>query len=78
MSNSAFAVDPSPQLDYHVSSAEAARILGLKEKLLVDWRSQGRGPRYRKFHKLVRYSIADLREFAEAGIVDPSHQEVSA
>jgi hypothetical protein len=66
------------QLDRYVSSAEAAALLGVDVRLLENWRSQGRGPRYRKFSKLVRYSIFDLKTFADARIVDPSQQEVSA
>jgi hypothetical protein len=65
-------------LDRYVSSADAAALLGVDVRLLENWRSQGRGPRYRKFSKLVRYSISDLKAFAGAGIVDPSQQEVSA
>jgi hypothetical protein len=72
------AVDVPAQLDRYVSSADAAALLGVDVRLLENWRSQGRGPRYRKFSKLVRYSISDLKAFADAGIVDPSQQEVSA
>jgi hypothetical protein len=70
MANSV-AADISAQLDRYISSVEAAEYLGVDVRLLENWRSQGRGPRYRKFSKLVRYSIADLKAFANAGIVDP-------
>lgn len=74
------AADIPGQLDRYLSSAESAAYLGVDARLLENWRSQGRGPRYRKFSKLVRYSIADLKEFADAGIVEPSHvrEEVCA
>jgi hypothetical protein len=78
MLNSQVAADIPAQLDRHVSSAEAAEYLGVDVRLLENWRSQGRGPRYRKFSKLVRYSLADLRAFADARIVDPIQQEVRA
>jgi hypothetical protein len=62
------------QLDRHVSTPVAAEFLGVKTRQLELWRRKRRGPRYRKFSRLVRYSIADLKAFAEAGIVNPPQQ----
>jgi len=59
-------------MDRFVPPEEAADRLGVKLRQLADWRAKGRGPRYRKFHRLVRYSIADLKQFADARIVEPN------
>jgi hypothetical protein len=54
---------------------EAAAVLGLKEGTLRTWASLGRGPRYKKLHSGpragVRYSVDELREYAE----DPAAYE---
>jgi hypothetical protein len=46
----------SPFLD----PREAAAYLRLSPKTLMKMRTQGRGPRYRKHGRYVRYHIADL------------------
>jgi predicted DNA-binding transcriptional regulator AlpA len=41
--------------------AEVAEVLGVEEKTLANWRSQGKGPKYRKpGGKFVRYDWADV------------------
>lgn len=42
---------------------EAAALLNLKPKTLEAWRYAGRGPRFVKFGRLVRYRVRDLEEF---------------
>jgi hypothetical protein len=42
----------------------AAKILGLRPGTLEVWRSQSRGPRYKKIGRKVFYDIDDLEEFA--------------
>jgi hypothetical protein len=78
--NSQSAGDLRAQMDRVVATAEAADVLGVKVRQLEDWRLKGRGPRYRKFHRLVRYSLVDLKAFADAGIVEPANprEEVRA
>ncbi|MBZ5609130.1 MAG: helix-turn-helix domain-containing protein [Acidobacteriia bacterium] len=44
----------------YMQDTEAASILGLKPNTLRKWRVLGRGPRYRKLGRAVRYSKADL------------------
>lgn len=44
----------------------ASGRLGVSVETLRGWRKQGRGPRYRKLGRAVRYSIADLEAFVEA------------
>ena len=43
----------------------AAEWLKLDHKTLATWRYQGRGPRYYKFGRVVRYSADDLHKFIE-------------
>ncbi len=50
----------SPWMD----TPEAARYLAASPKTLRQWRSQGRGPRYRTLGRLVRYHVEDLDAFA--------------
>jgi hypothetical protein len=51
-----------------VDEQKAAEILDSKVGTLRNWRSLGKGPRYRKIGRLVRYHRADLTAFAEAGV----------
>lgn len=54
---------PNPG-DY-VSTGEAARILGVSEKTLANWRWRGLGPKASRIgQRLVRYHRADLASFA--------------
>lgn len=47
-----------------IDEREAAAILGVSRKTLLNWRALRRGPRYRKIGaRLVRYHVADLVEF---------------
>lgn len=41
----------------------AAEYLGLSPITLADWRVQGRGPRYVKLGRRVKYDIADLDDY---------------
>lgn len=44
---------------------EAAARLGVKPNTLAKWRMQGRGPRFVKIGRLVRYDDADIDAFLE-------------
>lgn len=48
---------------------EAGEYLGLAPKTLNKWRSLGKGPRYRKFGKAVRYTQEDLDAWANSTTV---------
>lgn len=50
-----------------VNEHEAAKLLGLRVTTLRRWRWAGRGPAYRKIGGAVRYHLADLSAFADAG-----------
>lgn len=48
---------------------EAGEYLGIAPKTLNKWRSLGKGPRYRKFGKAVRYAVSDLDAWATKQLV---------
>ena len=50
-----------------VNETEAARILALSVKTLRRWRWVGRGPSFVKIGAAVRYDLADLSAYIEAG-----------
>jgi helix-turn-helix protein len=43
-----------------VTTAQAAAYLGSTPAVMMNWRSQRRGPRYHGKHEFVRYRISDL------------------
>lgn len=45
----------------------AASYLGLSPGTLENWRSSGKGPRWRVMSNLVRYSIKDLDALCGSG-----------
>jgi len=49
----------------YLSSRQAALHLGVSEAALRLWRSQGRGPRYFRLNRLVRYRRLDLDAWVE-------------
>jgi hypothetical protein len=50
---------------------EAAIVLGCSVAALRKWRLLGKGPRYHKIGRLVRYADADLAEYLDANRVEP-------
>lgn len=54
-----------------VDEKVAAEMLGMAVQTLRNWRFQGRGPRYFKLGKSIRYSVDELNEFIEGGHVRP-------
>nr|WP_295742448.1 helix-turn-helix domain-containing protein [uncultured Acidocella sp.] len=49
-----------------LTTDQAGRYLGLSRQALEKMRRQGRGPRYRKHGRYVRYHIADLDSWSES------------
>ena len=45
------------------STKEAARAMGVSHRTLEDWRLTGRGPKFMKLGRLVRYRSDDLKAF---------------
>lgn len=54
-----------------VLTPEAARIVKTTPTTMRNWRKAGVGPRYLKIVGRYWYRISDLREFIDAGIVEP-------
>jgi len=49
-----------------LSTGQAAHYVGLSGRALEKMRRQGRGPRFRKHGRYVRYHIADLDAWSDA------------
>lgn len=49
-----------------IDTRQAAEFLGLKKNTLDIWRLQGKGPRFTRFGRAVRYRLSDLENFIEA------------
>lgn len=45
---------------------EAAKILEVRPSTLARWRWAGRGPRYAKYGKVIRYRREDIDAFIQA------------
>jgi predicted DNA-binding transcriptional regulator AlpA len=50
----------------YLTPTEVETMFGVKEKTLANWRSQGRGPKYHKIGKLIRYSTEDLQDWGHS------------
>jgi hypothetical protein len=62
-----------------VTTAEAARMLGISSATLRTWRTRGGGPPARRIGdagRLVRYAVADLLAFAQARPAERSTSDV--
>ncbi len=51
---------------------QAAALMQMNPKTLTIWRSAGKGPKYLKCGRAVRYRMADLRAWQESVVVDPT------
>jgi hypothetical protein len=61
--------------DHHsqaLTEHEVARQLGLSVVTLRAWRLKGKGPRFVRFGRAVRYLADDVERFVEASVVEPS------
>jgi hypothetical protein len=56
--------------DVLLSETEAARLLTVTRRALQSLRLRGEGPRFRKLGAQVRYSMNDIRAFADAKVID--------
>jgi len=54
-------------LDEHA----AAELLGVNRGTLSNWRGAGRGPRWFRAGRAIRYRVSDLVAWTEAHSVDP-------
>lgn len=60
-----------------LTTGEAAEYLGLKKNTLDRWRVYGRGPKYRRMGRAVRYAVEDLEEFASGQFQSTAEYETS-
>jgi len=51
---------------------EVAKQLGLSVATLRAWRLKGKGPRFVRFGRAVRYLADDIERFVESSVVDRS------
>ena len=57
-----------------LTSDEAAAYLRLSPKTLEKHRSVGSGPRFKRFGRIVRYTIRDLDDWAETHTFEVSSE----
>jgi hypothetical protein len=57
--------------DRHLTDEEAAPLIGVKASSLPAMRSQGRGPRYYKAGRVVRYTPRFIKEYLATHIHTP-------
>ena len=60
-------VSPLPQ---YLDEKQAAKVLGFSRSSMSNWRCGGRGPRYVKRGRSIRYLLSDLLEWMEQGRVN--------
>ena len=46
---------------------DVATMLNVSERAMQRWRSMGRGPKFFRIEGCIRYSLADIRAYLEAG-----------
>lgn len=49
-----------------LNNTETADLLGLKPNTLEIWRTQGKGPKFRKIGRAIRYVEADVIAWLDA------------
>lgn len=59
-----------------LNTTQAAEYLSVSVPTLETWRCLGRGPRYCKVGRLVRYRVSDLEAYIESRTVSSTVQGV--
>ncbi|MHC8354265.1 helix-turn-helix transcriptional regulator [Pseudomonas sp. LB3P81] len=49
-----------------LTNVQACELLGLKPNTLEVWRTQGKGPQYRKIGRAIRYVESDILAWIDA------------
>ena len=70
-------IDPSSDSPY-LTTKEAGALLKLAPSTLMNMRSRGTGPKYRKHGRLVRYHIDDLNAWSAGRGTDPASRSKKA
>jgi predicted DNA-binding transcriptional regulator AlpA len=63
------------QIETLLNEKQLSRLIGLSIGTLRFWRSEGKGPRFRKIGQLVRYAPSDVTQWLNRR---PSGGEVAA
>jgi hypothetical protein len=66
------AIEGSSSINHLIDEREAAKALCCSVAALRKWRLLGKGLRYHKIGRLVRYAEADLAEYLNANRVEPA------
>ena len=59
-----------------ITETEAATMLAMSVKTLRAWRCKGRGPRFVKFGRAVRYLPSDMDEYVRKNTVSTTMSDV--
>jgi excisionase family DNA binding protein len=62
--------DRAPDSARALTEREVAELLGLSVATLRAWRHRGKGPRFLRLGRSVRYLPSDVDEFVRASAVD--------
>ena len=65
---------PTSQPKY-LTTREAAKLLGLAEQTIHNWRFLSRNLPYKRRGRMIRYLESDIVEFMESGTVLPKNVE---
>lgn len=52
-------------MDEMWTEKDVAKYLKVSVKTVQAWRASGKGPRFRKLERVVRYSCSDVKDFAD-------------
>ena len=69
------AKEPTSHKGRALREYEASERLDISAATLATWRCRGKGPRYVRFGRAIRYFEADLDAYAESHAVDPEASE---
>lgn len=62
--------------DIGLSDKQTAEVLRVKPETLATWRSQGRGPKFRKTGRRVEYTPRFIKEFQQSCVRTPEPAKV--
>jgi predicted DNA-binding transcriptional regulator AlpA len=57
-------------VDKHLSPAELAERYGVPIETVYGWNKTGRGPKYLRIGRHVRYRVADVLKWEDTRLVD--------
>jgi predicted DNA-binding transcriptional regulator AlpA len=69
MSRDAIPTEDTESHERALTTREVGKILGVSEITLSQWRARGKGPRFFRASRLVRYRLADVVAWRNARTV---------